>query len=83
MNFSMKFDMVKSGWSIVYIEGSQVIISKKKLFLSLKIHFVLVAKFFKSTHLEGRLFDSCYCIQLTIYSPNFTKNKALYFYAVL
>ena len=25
----MKYDTVKSGWSIVYIEGLQVIISKK------------------------------------------------------
>ena len=31
MKFLVKFDTVKSGWSIVYniIEGSQVIISKK------------------------------------------------------
>ena len=29
MESSIKFDSVKSGWSIVYIEGSQVIISKK------------------------------------------------------
>ena len=37
-----QFDFVKSGWSIVYIEGSQVIISKKNIiFLSLKIDFVL------------------------------------------
>ena len=28
MEFPIKFDTVKSGWSIVYIEGSQVIISK-------------------------------------------------------
>ena len=37
MNFSIKFDTVKSRWSIVYIEGLQVIIN----FLSLKINFVL------------------------------------------
>ena len=29
MEFSIKFGIVKSGWSIVYIEGSQVIITKK------------------------------------------------------
>ena len=34
MDFSIKFDTVKSGWSIVYIEGSQVIISKKKYCIS-------------------------------------------------
>ena len=38
----MKFDTVKSGWwSIVYIDGSQVIISKNIVFLSLKMDFVL------------------------------------------
>ena len=30
MKFSIKFDTVKSEWSMVYIEGSWVIISKKK-----------------------------------------------------
>ena len=29
MEFPIKFDTVKLGWSIVYIEGSQVIISQK------------------------------------------------------
>ena len=29
MGFSIKFDRVKSGWSIVYIEGSHVMISPK------------------------------------------------------
>ena len=37
----MKFDTVKSGWSTVYIEGRWVMFSKKILFLSLKIDFVL------------------------------------------
>ena len=32
---------IKSGWSIVYIVGSQVIISKNIVFLSVKINFVL------------------------------------------
>ena len=37
-----KLDTVNSGWSIVYIEGSQVIISPKKFpFFSLMIDFVL------------------------------------------
>ena len=40
MECSIKFDTVRSGWSIVYIEGSQVIISKKYLSF-LKINFVL------------------------------------------
>ena len=34
------FDSVMSGWCIVYIEGLQVIVSKKIIFLSQKIHFV-------------------------------------------
>ena len=42
MECSIKLDTVKLGWSIVYIEGSQVIISKKCIiFLSLKMNFVL------------------------------------------
>ena len=40
MEYSIKFDTVKSGWSIIYIEGLQVIISKHIVFLSLEIHFV-------------------------------------------
>ena len=32
IEFSIKFDTVKSGCSIIYIEGSQVIISKKILY---------------------------------------------------
>ena len=50
MEFSIKIDTVKSGWSIVYIEGLQDIIYTKKwrlgsawafaIFLSLKIGFV-------------------------------------------
>ena len=41
IEFPIKFDTVKSGWSIIYIEGPQVIISTKIVFLSLKIYFVL------------------------------------------
>ena len=40
MVFSIKVDTVRSGWSIVYIEGSQVIMFKNILFLSQKIDFV-------------------------------------------
>ena len=39
MEFTIEFDTIKTGCSIVYIEGSQVIISKKFVF-SLKIDFV-------------------------------------------
>ena len=41
MELSIKFDTIKSGWPIVYIEGSEVIICKTNVFLSLKINFVL------------------------------------------
>ena len=41
MEFPIKFDTVKSGWSNIYIEGSLVKISKNIVFLSLKIDFGL------------------------------------------
>ena len=41
MEFSIKLHTIKSGWSIVYIEGSQAIISKDILWFSLQIKFVL------------------------------------------
>ena len=41
MKYSIKVDTVKSGWSIIYIEGSQVIISKHIIFLSQMIYFDL------------------------------------------
>ena len=34
MEFLIKFDTVKSGWTIVYIKGSQAIISKKYISFS-------------------------------------------------
>ena len=42
MKISIKQHAMKSGWSIVYIEGSQVIILKIYCIVSLKINFVLV-----------------------------------------
>ena len=41
MEFSIKFDTVKSGWSIVCTEGLLVITFKNIAFLSMKIKFVL------------------------------------------
>ena len=41
MEFSIKFDIIKSGMSIVYVEGAHVIIYKNIVCLSLKIDFVL------------------------------------------
>ena len=40
MESPIKFDTVESGWSIVYIEKTQVIIPPK-IFLSLKIELVM------------------------------------------
>ena len=40
MDSSLWFDTINYGWSIVYIEGSQVILSNKIVFLSLKIVLV-------------------------------------------
>ena len=40
MEFSIKPHIIQEGWSILYIEGSQVVI-KKNVFLSLTIDFVL------------------------------------------
>ena len=37
-DFSIKFDTLKSEWSIVYIEGPKVIISKDIVILALKIN---------------------------------------------
>ena len=44
MELSIKFDTctVKSGWSIIYIEGSKIIIPKNIIFLSLNDDFVLL-----------------------------------------
>ena len=40
MGFYIKYEKVMSGWSIVYIEGSQVVISPQNIVcLSLKIDF--------------------------------------------
>ena len=41
MNSSYLYYKIHFGLSIVYIEGSQVIISKKYCFITLKINFVL------------------------------------------
>ena len=42
MESSIKLHTIKSKWSIIYSEGSQVIVSKNIEFLSLKMDFVLV-----------------------------------------
>ena len=40
MTFFIKFDTFISGWSIVYIEGRKVIVSKDIIFLPLKNDFI-------------------------------------------
>ena len=57
MDFSIKFDTVMSGWSIVTIEGSQANIFKKTIaFLSLKIFFVLAKSENPDSMLQSALF---------------------------
>ena len=41
MEFSLKLHAIESGWSIEYIEGPHVIVSKDIEFISLKIDFAL------------------------------------------
>ena len=41
MEFSIKLHAIKSGWSIVYIEGPHVMVSKDVAFISLKIDLAL------------------------------------------
>ena len=41
MDSSFWFDAIDFGWSIVYIEGSQVVFPNNSEYLSLKIVFVL------------------------------------------
>ena len=41
MGSSFWFDIINLGWSIVYIDGTQVKMLQKIVFLSLKIVFVL------------------------------------------
>ena len=41
MEFSLNLHAINSGWSIVYIEGSQVTISQKSSISLSKYHFVL------------------------------------------
>ena len=41
MEFTIKFDTDKSGWPIVYIEESYVMVSKTYFIVSVKIVFVL------------------------------------------
>ena len=52
METPIKFDTIKSRWSMVYIKGSQVINSKNMIFLSLKIDFVLANSVCQSTRLR-------------------------------
>ena len=59
MECPIKFDTIKSGWSIVYIEGTQVITSKMNLFLSLKIDFVLATS---SVHDEMGQWSSTHAV---------------------
>ena len=41
MEFPIKFDTDKSGWSIIYMRGLRLYFMTKIVFLSLKTHFAL------------------------------------------
>ena len=58
MEFSIKFDTVKSGWSIIYIEESQVKIKTNFVFLSLKIGLA------NSADPDEMLHDAAFCLGL-------------------
>ena len=60
MEFSIKFGTVKSGWSIVYIKGSQVIIFKTYRISFPKIDFGLA----NSANLHGMKYYSAYHLGL-------------------
>ena len=56
MDFSIKFDTPKSGWSNVHIEGEQLLFPKKCEFLSLKKNYFPAIRsryISKSTHLRA------------------------------
>ena len=65
MEYSIKLYAIKSGWSIVYIEGSQVIILKNA-FLSLKIDFILANREYPDEMLHYAAFQlGLHCCQST------------------
>ena len=59
MESPIKFDTVESAWSIVYIEGSQVIIPQK-IFISLKIELFLAKSVDLGEMLHYALFHLCF-----------------------
>ena len=69
MKFSMKFDTVKSGWSIIYFEGSQVIIFKNIIFIFFEDDFVL------ANSVQYTLVKCGLIIKISLY--NFTTNRYL------
>ena len=70
-NSSFWFDEINLGWSVVYIEGSQVIISPLNALLSLKIVFVItnsvdpdeLPSYAATFHLGKNAFSSHYYTQ--------------------
>ena len=66
MEFSIKFDIIKSGCSVVYFEGSHVISSKKYciIFLSLKIDGVITCTWVK----VFRIIPEFRILRLTLHS---------------
>ena len=63
MDFSINLHTIKSEWSIIYMEGSQVMFSKNIVFLSLKIDFVLANSEDPNEMLHDAAFHlGCHCL---------------------
>ena len=67
MEFPIKFDTVKSGWFILSIEGSQVIIFQKVVFVSLKILFVSA----NSADPDEMPHYAAFCLDLSLFAKPF------------
>ena len=64
MKFAIKFGTVKSGWSIAYIKGSQVILFKTYRISSPKIDFGLA----NSANLHGMQYYSACNLGYTMFA---------------
>ena len=77
MEFPIKFDTVKSGWFIVYIEGSHVIISKQVSYISFSEDYYCVLHVANSADPRKCrkmwnfiwLFTVCHSTRVGVYGP--------------
>ena len=69
MEFSIKFDTIKSGMSILYVEGMHAIISKNIVCFSLKIDFVFANSVDPDEMLHfGAFHMGLHCTKVPIYA---------------